>query len=172
MSHCHRKPSAWAAASGFWYLKPEPWAISDLSDGLWRPQLPMAQLGRLKALSLSQHNTIGYVVYIYIRMMWCRYCYKDCGWNLLRVEGIIPPLASFGKQRWRHRERRWITCHHIRLLKDYVLTGSLVHSLPYGTPRHQQIVILLIGFSLLFDLLPTNKNSKSWKVQKPSTFRV
>ena len=26
---------------------------------------------------------------------------------------------------------------------------------------HQQIVILLIGFSLLFDLLPTNENLKS-----------
>ena len=54
MSHCHRKPSAWAAASGFWDLKPEPWAVI---DGLWRPRLPTARLGRLKALSLSRHNT-------------------------------------------------------------------------------------------------------------------
>ena len=58
MSHCHRKPSAWAVASGFWYLKPEPWAVTGLSDSLWWPRLPTAQLGRLKALSLSRHNTI------------------------------------------------------------------------------------------------------------------
>ena len=57
MSHCHIKPSAWATASGFWYLKPELWAIAGLSDSLWWPQLPTARLGRLKALSLSQPNT-------------------------------------------------------------------------------------------------------------------
>ena len=57
MSHCHRKPSAWAAALGFWYLKPEPWAVTGLSDGLWWPWLPMARLGQLKALSLSRHIT-------------------------------------------------------------------------------------------------------------------
>ena len=41
MSHYHRKP----------------WAVTGLIDSLWRPRLPTARLGRLKALSLSWHNT-------------------------------------------------------------------------------------------------------------------
>ena len=56
-SHCHRKPLSWAAASGFWDLKPELWAVTGLCDGLWWPRLPTAWLSRLKALSLSWHNT-------------------------------------------------------------------------------------------------------------------
>jgi hypothetical protein len=53
------KPSAWTMASGFWNMKPEPWAVTGLSDGLWWPRLPTARHGQLKALSLShgQHIT-------------------------------------------------------------------------------------------------------------------
>ena len=43
--------------------------------------------------------------------------------------------------------------------------NSLLQVINYTSPinlvGHQQIDILLIGFSLLFDLLPTNENSKS-----------
>ena len=53
----HGKPAAWAAAFGFVKPKPEPWAVTSLSDGLWWPQLPTAQLGRLQALSLSRQIT-------------------------------------------------------------------------------------------------------------------
>ena len=58
--------------------------------------------------------------------------------------------------------RIWNPFKDARLL---VLPSVCLHELRldgygYGTV-HQQIDILLIGFSLLFDLLPTNENSKS-----------
>ena len=56
----HKKPSAWAAASGFWDMKLEPWAVRGLSDGLWRLGLLSAQLGRLQAWYLSRHITNRY----------------------------------------------------------------------------------------------------------------
>ena len=58
-SRCFKPPKllAWATAYIFWDMKPEPWAVTGLSDGLWWPQLLSVELGQLQALSLSRHIT-------------------------------------------------------------------------------------------------------------------
>ena len=45
-------------------------------------------------------------------------------WRVYSSTGI------FDEWRWKHGGKKWITCHHIRSLKDFVLTGSLVPRFP------------------------------------------
>ena len=96
MSHCHRKPLAWAVASGFWYLKPKPWAVTGLSDGLWWPWLPTAQLGRLKALSLSRHNTSANIMFIISANCWaCCFSLSSCRFSFSASNSIFYSFPSY-----------------------------------------------------------------------------
>jgi hypothetical protein len=56
-------PKAVGLSRGLRLLKYEAWAVGrpmiGLVDGFWQPQLPMARLGRLQALGLSQPSLVS-----------------------------------------------------------------------------------------------------------------
>ena len=72
-----QKPWAWAAASGFWDLKPEPQANLSRVDGFWQLRLPTARHGRLWALSLSRHITNKDIWSLLGMFSWCFSCPED-----------------------------------------------------------------------------------------------